>query len=154
MVSRAFHLDEGMTNLTIVDSIDWPRTSGLDNVTFGIHTRAASVVLQGDQTLPLLVASCTGGLVLTLTNICGCACGCDIAGSSAILVAPERRLRLRLEMHSEPPGACSDWHAAVVHLPNGTLHNQTRFPLYGAKKVWSVCERGVAEMRVRLSDLS
>ena len=154
VVSRAFHLAEGMTNLTIVDSIDW-RASSLDNVTFGIHTRAASVVLQGDhQTLPLVIASCTGGLVLTLTNIlCGRACGCDIAGSSAILVAPERGLRLRLEMHSDPPGACSDWHTAVVDLPNGTLHNQTRFPLYGARKVWSVCERGVAEMRVKLSGL-
>ena len=117
VVSRAFHLAEGMTNLTIVDSIDW-RASSLDNVTFGIHTRAASVVLQGDhQTLPLVIASCTGGFVLTLTNIilCGRACGCDIAGTSVILVAPERGLRMRLEMHSDPPGACSDWHTAVAH---------------------------------------
>ncbi len=56
-------------------------------------------------------------------------------------------------MESTPPGVCSDWQVALVKLPNGTLHNQTRFPLYGARKVWSVCPSPVLELRVTLSDL-
>ena len=39
-----------------------------------------------------------------------------------------------------------------VHLPNGSLHNQTRFPLNGAKKVWAVCAAAVTQLRVTLSD--
>jgi hypothetical protein len=115
VVSRAFHVNAKMTELLVVDSI----SNSHDNVSWAMHTRAASISLHG---------------------------------STAILVA-DTGIRMQIRLESTPPGVCSSWNATLVKLPNGTLHNQTRFPLYGAKKVWSVCQSMVTELRVTLSDL-
>ena len=73
-------------------------------------------------------------------------------GQSVVLVSPSG-MKMQMQLNTTPPGVCADWRAAQVTLPNGTLHNETRFPLYGAQKVWSVCSSAVSEVQVTLRDL-
>lgn len=76
----------------------------------------------------------------------------SIHGNRVVLMAASG-IRMEMRLESTPPGVCRDWQTALVKLSNGTGHNETRFPLYGARKVWSVCPVTVSELRVTLSDL-
>jgi hypothetical protein len=119
-IVRSFLLSEQRTSLTVIDTIEQRSNSkSEDNVTFGLHTRAS---------------------------------GIHINGSGATLVAPTG-LRPHVNLTSVPANACGGWKSALVRLPNGTLHNQTRFPLYGAKKLWVVCTSAASELRVTLYDM-
>jgi hypothetical protein len=125
VVLRAFHLNANMSRLTVLDSISNSR----DNVTWGIHTRADCIALHGS--LAILEVG---------------------MGTGEIGTGGQPGMQLRMQLESTPPNVCGNWQTSLVQLPNGTLHNETRIPLYGAKKLWSVCTSAVSELRVTLSD--
>ena len=119
-VTRSFHVNANMTELVVVDSIS--NNCERDNMTWGIHTRAA--VLVSGATAVLAAPPSPSGV----------------------------RRRVVLVAVSKPPGLCGGWQWAPVVLPGGTLPNNTRFPLSGAQKVWLVCHSAVSELRVALRD--
>ena len=121
-VQRAMHTNANMSQLLVIDSIGG---NNRDNVTWGIHTRAA------------VAARASGG----------------VDDRSVVVLSAPNGMKLQMSVESKPPQACGPWRWATVQLPGGTMLNNTRFPLRGAKKVWLVCSSQVSELRVTMSDL-